>query len=65
VDPAVVAWLVQSCDRQGVPIKVTDAAVVARVAALLGLDPASASHPYSTSALGPRGKRDDRELRAS
>lgn len=35
-DPVVVAWVVASCERQGVPVKVTDAAVVARVGVLLG-----------------------------
>lgn len=36
VDLAVVAWVVESCERQGVPVKVTDAAVVARIGVLLG-----------------------------
>lgn len=36
VGPAVVAWVVESCERQGVPVKVTDAAVVARIGILLG-----------------------------
>jgi hypothetical protein len=35
-DPAVVAWVVASCERQGVPVKVTDTAVLARVGVLLG-----------------------------
>jgi hypothetical protein len=41
VDPAVAAWVVASCERQGVPVKVTDAAVLARIGVLLGApDPA-------------------------
>ncbi len=47
VDPAVVAWVVASCERQGVPVKVTDAAVVARIGVLLGAPdpPVAASRP--------------------
>lgn len=30
------AWLTASCERQGVPVRVTDPAVMTQVAALLG-----------------------------
>lgn len=37
LDPAVLAaWVVASCREQGVPVKVTDAAVLTRVRVLLG-----------------------------
>ena len=37
VDPAVVqAWLERTCAVQGVPVKVSDPRIVAKVAALLG-----------------------------
>lgn len=36
VPDAVVEWVVESCERQGVPVKITDTAVVGRVAVLLG-----------------------------
>lgn len=32
----LAAWVVASCERQGVPVKVTDAVVVSRVVVLLG-----------------------------
>lgn len=52
----VAAWVAVSCARQGVPVKVTDARVVARVAVLLsgrrsvseppdGLDPGGIEPP--------------------
>ncbi len=34
-DEAFAAWVTASCERQGVPVKVTDVRVVAEVAALL------------------------------
>jgi hypothetical protein len=53
VDPAVVAWVVASCERQGVPVKVTDAAVLARIGVLLGA-PDTAVRPSV-----PRRRPDD------
>lgn len=44
-DPAVVAWVVASCERQGVPVKVTDTAVLARVGILLGRAERAAPRP--------------------
>ena len=40
----VAAWVAASCEAQGVPVKVTDVRVVARVAVLFGA-PAAASEP--------------------
>ena len=40
----VAAWVVASCEAQGIPVKVTDARVIARVAVLFGA-PAAASEP--------------------
>lgn len=48
-DPGVVAWVTESCERHGVAVKVLDAAVVARVAVLLG----APSHPNSSRRSRP------------
>lgn len=56
VDAAVVAWVIKSCERQGLPVKVTDAAVVARIGALLGVsDPA---HGPESARSRPEGDED-------
>ncbi|MCB9373134.1 MAG: hypothetical protein H6518_10180 [Microthrixaceae bacterium] len=56
VDQAVVAWVVASCERQGVAVKVTDAAVVARIGVLLGAsdagDPAESARRRSEGGDG-------------
>jgi hypothetical protein len=36
--PEFIAWLTASCERQGLPVTVTDPAVIARIATLLGTD---------------------------
>jgi len=67
-DPGVVAWVTESCERHGVAVKVLDAAVVARVAVLLG----APSHPNSGGRSRPvrplepesRGGRERGELSA-
>lgn len=41
----VAGWVAASCARQGVPVHVTDAWVVARVAVLLGADAPVCSEP--------------------
>lgn len=43
--PEFIAWLTASCERQNVPVTVTDPTVIARIATLLG-----ASHPARPSA---------------
>lgn len=55
-DPEVVAWVTESCGRHGVAVKVLDAAVVARVAVLLG----APSRP-SPSRRSPPGSQLERE----
>jgi len=35
VDPAVVAWVERSCAAQGIPVKITDTAVIEQVRVLL------------------------------
>ncbi|BBY10913.1 hypothetical protein MMARJ_16530 [Mycobacterium marseillense] len=42
--PEFVAWLTSSCERQNVPVTITDPTVIARIATLLG-----ASHPARSS----------------
>ena len=62
-DDEVRAWLVASCESQGVPVLVTDTGTLARVAVLLGVadgrgDPAAlAAGPrrrHPRAANGPR-----------
>lgn len=36
--PEFIAWLTASCERQNVPVTVTDPTVIARIATLLGTD---------------------------
>ena len=46
----LAAWVGESCARQGVPAKVTDVGVVARIAVLLG----SSGGPEAVGALAPK-----------
>lgn len=36
--PEFIAWLTASCERQNVPVTVSDPTVIARIATLLGTD---------------------------
>lgn len=36
--PEFIAWLTASCERQNVPVNITDPTVIARIATLLGTD---------------------------
>jgi len=49
----VTGWVAASCAAQGVPVKVTDARVVAKVAVLLGAAPPAGSE--SPDGLDPAG----------
>lgn len=51
----VAAWVASSCRAQGVPVKVTDARVVARVAVLLGAAPAGSEPPDGLDPAGVEG----------
>ncbi len=57
--PDVVAWVTESCGRHGVAVKVLDAAVVARVAVLLGAPsrPNNARRSPTPSPLEPDSGR--------
>lgn len=46
VDPELAAWVAASCQRHGVPLKVTDAGVVSRVAVLLS---GKTAHPAASA----------------
>lgn len=37
--PEFIAWLTASCERQNLPVTVTDPTVIARIATLLGANP--------------------------
>ena len=51
----VAAWVQASCARQGVPIKVTDPGVVARVAVLLGSAGGAGARKRSARTYPPGG----------
>lgn len=57
--PEFIAWLTASCERQNLPVTVTDPAVIARIATLLGADRPvrPAGHTRHTGATRPMSRR--------
>ncbi|GLV09204.1 MULTISPECIES: hypothetical protein [Mycobacterium] len=57
--PEFIAWLTASCERQGLSVTVTDPAVIARIATLIGADhPARpAGQTRHTGATRPISRR--------
>lgn len=57
--PEFIAWLTASCQRHDVPVTVTDPAVIARIATLLGADrrARSTGQTRHTGATRPMSRR--------
>lgn len=52
--PEFIAWLTASCERNNVPVTVTDPAVIARIATLLGAGRPARSTPRTRRRGYPR-----------
>ena len=66
--PEFTAWLTASCQRQGLPVTITDPIVIERIATLLGANPKARppgshaphrSYPADVEAARSRGPRSD------
>jgi hypothetical protein len=58
--PEFIAWLTASCERQNVPVTITDPTVIARIATLLGANPkASPVHTRHTGLTRPMSRLRD------
>ncbi|ORB48048.1 hypothetical protein [Mycobacterium persicum] len=57
--PEFIAWLTASCERQNLPVTVTDPAVIARIATLLGIDhrPSPAGYTRQTGRTRSMSRR--------